>query len=118
NSNDLVSLLDLSCEELLANIYCTDKDCTPNIELPLELQICALSNEDKQLMILFIKNYVPQAGEESGEGKLSQAQLDLIYADINPCDSIIEFLNTGVIRQPIELPPPVVVLPPPSDDDN
>ncbi|MCL4255087.1 MAG: hypothetical protein KJ043_15085, partial [Anaerolineae bacterium] len=118
NNDDLASLLDLSCEELLTNTYCSGTNCTSDVVLPPELQICTLSDDDLALMTLFVKNYVPKEGEESVEGKLSQAQLDLIYADINSCDAVIQFLNTGVIRQPIELPPPVVVLPPPSDDDN
>lgn len=117
NNDDIASLLNLSCEELIANTYCASTDCISNIILPPALQICALSEDDRALMTLFIKNYVPKAGEEGVNGKLSQAQLDLIYADINSCDAVIEFLNTGVIRQPIKLPPPIESLPP-SDDDN
>ncbi|PJF27178.1 MAG: hypothetical protein CUN52_14890, partial [Phototrophicales bacterium] len=113
-NNDNPEWVGLSCEEILEQIDC--ENCPPLIILPPKLEICTLSDDVRNLMTLFIKNYVPKAGEENVAGKLSPAQVDLLYQHINACNAVIEFLNTGIIRQPIILPPPPVS-PPPSDNN-
>ncbi|MDX2075369.1 MAG: thrombospondin type 3 repeat-containing protein [bacterium] len=99
-NNDAIDLT-LSCDTFIEKLTC--EDCPP-IELPIELVSCVLNDADWGLMTLFLKNHMPL---------LTENQLDDLYRDINPCDAITTYLNTGIIRLPIELPPPADTTPSP-----
>lgn len=87
--------LNLSCEELLIASDCTD--CAP-IELPNELEVCILNDEDRAMMTLFIKNHA---------GLLNSSDLTNLYTAINPCHAVVTYLNTGIITPPILIPDPL-----------
>ena len=87
--------LNLSCEELIEQADC--ENCTP-IQLPPELEVCIMNDEDRELMNLFIKNHAET---------LNSTDLTNLYTAINPCHAVVDYLNTGIIVAPIVIPDPI-----------